>query len=37
MCVATMWSAKLDRVYYANAIDDTRRYFELAPLFADVA
>jgi len=37
MCVATIWWAKLDRVYYANALDDTRHYFELAPLLADVA
>src|SRR5258707_11083585 len=37
MCVATIWWAKLDRVYYANALDDTRSYFELAPLLADVA
>ena len=35
--VATIWWAKLDRVYYANALDDTRSYFELAPLLADVA
>jgi guanine deaminase len=36
MCVATIWWAKLDRVYYANALDDTRHYFELGPLLSDV-
>ena len=37
MCVAAIWWSKLDRVYFANALDDTRSYFELAPLLADVA
>ena len=37
MCVATIWWAKLDRVYYANALDDTRQYFELGELLNDVA
>src|SRR5450432_15956 len=37
MCVATIWWAKLDRVYYANALDDTRHYFALGPLLSDVA
>src|SRR5258708_5155513 len=37
MCVATIWWAKLDRVYYANALDDTRHYFELGELLRDVA
>jgi guanine deaminase len=35
MCVATIWWAKLDRVYYGNALDDTRRYFELTELLRD--
>ena len=37
MCVATIWWAKLERVYYANALDDTRQYFELGELLRDVA
>src|SRR5258708_37784474 len=37
MCVATIWWAKLDRVYYANALADTRQYFELGELLRDVA
>jgi tRNA(Arg) A34 adenosine deaminase TadA len=37
MCVATIWWAKLDRVYYANALDDTRQYFALGELLRDVA
>jgi tRNA(Arg) A34 adenosine deaminase TadA len=36
MCVATIWWAKLDRIYYANALDDTRQYFALGELLRDV-
>jgi guanine deaminase len=37
LCVTTIWWTKLDRVYYANALDDTRHFFDLGEVLRDVA
>src|ERR1700730_13439486 len=36
MCVATIWWTNLDRVFFANALADTRHFFDIDELLRDV-
>lgn len=36
MCTSAIWLAKIDKVYYANKLADTVKYFDLKQQFTDV-